>query len=220
MILHFPLIPPPPYPTTQPLFHPLFFSSFFAWRLALNVHHSAKNKRSELIGLSAAALVDPLIRPEKRRYTSEFCFNSSFWVLQSLHATVTSKVSPLPPPPNTVLGLGPVAMKTSAPPCFFSPLKRKRDCVREMCCCGSHAADGVRAGWTQARLMWQTSPTRDPTRDLQMPNPVDLAQKMNLEPRLQKTTAEKKLFTDNKMRRRATAGPALFTPLCFSQALP
>lgn len=109
MILHFPLtslssFPSPLFTPPPPLFHPtphpLFFSSFFAWRLALNVHHSAKNKRSELIGLSAAARVDPLIRPEKRRCTSEFCFYSAFWVLQSLNAAVTSKVPPL----HVVLG--------------------------------------------------------------------------------------------------------------------
>lgn len=96
-----------PLPSLPPSY-PLFFPSFFAWRLALNVHHSAKNKRSELIGLSAAALVDPLIRTEKQRYMSEFCFSSSFRVLQLLHAAVTSKVSP--PSLPVVLGLGPAAM--------------------------------------------------------------------------------------------------------------
>lgn len=95
------LPPPPSLPLLFSLPHLLFFPSFLARRLALNVHHSAKNKRSELIGLSAAALVDPLIRAEKQHYMSEFCFSSSFWVLQLLHATVTSKVSPPPLSPQS-----------------------------------------------------------------------------------------------------------------------
>lgn len=102
------------------------------------MHHSAKNKRSELIGLSAAALVDPLIRTEKQRYMSEFCFSSSFWVLQLLHTTVTSKVSP--PSLPTVLGLGPAAMSVITAHSAFSLLSTEQgDCLREICCFGNLA---------------------------------------------------------------------------------
>lgn len=135
-----PLFSPPPhaFSTSLPPYL-LFFPSFFAWRLALNVHHSAKNKRSELIGLSAAALVDPLIRTEKQRYMSEFCFSSSFWVLQLLHTTVTSKVSP--PFLPTVLGLGPAAMSVITTRSAFSLLSTEQgDCVREICCFANLAA--------------------------------------------------------------------------------
>lgn len=200
MILHFLLIstPPPsspPYPTTQPLFHPLFFSSFFAWRLALNVHHSAKNKRSELIGLSAAALVDPLIRPEKRRYTSEFCFNSSFRVLQSLHATVTSKVSPLPPSPNTFLGLGPVAMKTSAPHfifflCYLPAEEKERFCLG--CALPRESSRHRCQGWVDSGPADVTNIAHA------WPHPWPanaksgwFSSKINLEPILRKTTTQK-----------------------------
>lgn len=137
------LFSPPHHTHTRLFYLPptylLFFPSFFAWRLALNVHHSAKNKRSELIGLSATALVDPLIRTEKQHYMSEFCFSSSFWVLQLLHTTVTSKVSP--PSLPTVLGLRPAAMSIITAHSAFSLLSTERgDCVSEICCFANLAA--------------------------------------------------------------------------------